>query len=74
MVCSDLLFTGFLVSMFVCPSHCQRNVQCLAADISYTGCQNWTKFGTLIDRAYIISKIGELWSKGSPWAPRSSSG
>jgi len=32
----------------------------------YTGCQNGTKFGMLIDRAllYINSKIGELWHKG----------
>ena len=38
--------------------------------------QNRTKFGTFIDQAllYITSKIGELWFKGSPWAPKFTNG
>jgi len=53
-------------------SRCQQNQRSLAADISYKGSQNGTKFGTLIDGAllYVISSIGELWRKGSPGVPK----
>jgi len=57
-----------VVYFFVClsQSRCQQNQQSLAAGVSYIGCQNGTKFDTLIYRAllYIISKISELWPKG----------
>jgi len=58
-----LLFVGLLV----CWSHCQRNQQSLAPGVLYTGRQNGTKFDPLIGQAllYIISKIYELWPKGS---------
>jgi len=47
---------------------CQENQQSLAADVSYAGCENEKKFGTLIDLAllHIVSKISELWPKQSP--------
>ena len=43
-----------------------------AADISYTGCQNGTKFGTLIDLAlpYVNSEIGKLWPTESLWGAK----
>ena len=44
----------------------------LAADVSYTGHQNCTKFGTLINRVllHIISNTDELWLKGSTWGAK----
>jgi len=41
---------------------------CMVVDFSYS----WTKFGTLIERAflYIISTTGELWPKESLWGAK----
>jgi len=59
-----------------CQSRCQRNRQTLAADISYTGCQTGTKFGTLIEGAllYINAKIGELRPRDVPLACQNTEG
>jgi len=59
-ICRLLLFVGLHV--YRSGSGCQRNQRSLVADILYTGCQNGTKFGTLIELVvlYINSKAGEL--------------
>jgi len=56
--------TTFFVCMLVClRSRCQRNQRSLTADILYTGCQNRTKFDTLMDLSLLNSgpyKTAEL--------------
>jgi len=70
MVCKDMSFT-------VCRSRCQRNQRSLATDISDTGCQNGTKFGTLIDLGpccTLVPRLVNFSPRCPPEAPKFVSG
>jgi len=48
----------YLLSLlFLCGSRRRQNRRTLAADISWTGFQNWTKFGRLIEDAVLYVNI-----------------
>ena len=53
-------------------SRFQRNQRSSTGNISYTGCQKGTKFGTVIvwSLLYITAEIGDLWRRGPRGAPK----